>query len=67
MAIECSINDQEGQNRGAFPVERLHVQRLAMKARPKKPDQGNFLFQDLLEQLNPRDPLFKLAGPPCSP
>lgn len=33
-----------------------------MKARPKKADQGNFLFQDLLDQLNPRNPWLKLAG-----
>jgi len=31
-----------------------------MRAKPRKADQGNFLFQDLLEQLNPRDPLLLL-------
>jgi len=51
------------KRRGAFPVERVQFQGGGvMKARPKKADQGNFLFQDLLDQLNPRDPLLKLAG-----
>jgi len=32
-----------------------------MKAKPKKSDQSNFLYEDLLDQLNPRDPLLGLA------
>ena len=32
-----------------------------MKARPAKNDQGNFLYKDLIEQLNPRDPLLLLT------
>jgi len=33
-----------------------------MKAKPTRNDQGNFLFRDLIDQLNPRDPLLKLAA-----
>jgi len=33
-----------------------------IKAKPTKKDQGNFLFNDLLDQLNPKDPLLKLAA-----
>ena len=29
---------------------------------PPRQRQGNFLYQDLLEQLNPKDPLLLLAG-----
>ena len=29
---------------------------------PPRQKQGNFLYQDLLEQLNPKDPLLLLAG-----
>ncbi len=32
-----------------------------MKAKPARNDQGNFLFRDLIDQLNPNDPLLKLA------
>ena len=32
-----------------------------MRAKPKKQAQGNFLYPDLLDQLNPKDPLLKLA------
>ncbi len=33
-----------------------------MKAKPAKKDQANFLFNDLLDQLNPKDPLLRLAA-----
>lgn len=33
-----------------------------MKAKPTKKDQGNFLFNDLIEQLNPKDSLLRLAA-----
>lgn len=33
-----------------------------MKAKPARNDQGNFLYKDLIDQLNPRDPLLKLAA-----
>ncbi|WP_237559856.1 IS5 family transposase [Desulfohalovibrio reitneri] len=33
-----------------------------MKAKPAKSDQGNFLYEDLIDQLNPKDPLLKLAA-----
>lgn len=33
-----------------------------MKGENSKSDQVNFLYQDLMDQLNPRDPLLKLAG-----
>ena len=32
-----------------------------MQAKPKKNDQVNFLYQDLIDQLNPRHPLLKLT------
>jgi IS5 family transposase len=32
-----------------------------MKAKPARNDQGNFLYNDLIDQLNPKDPLLKLA------
>ena len=32
-----------------------------MKAKPTRKDQGNFLYEDLIVQLNPKDPLLKLA------
>ncbi len=32
-----------------------------MQAKPKKNDQVNFLYQDLIDQLNPSHPLLKLA------
>ncbi len=33
-----------------------------MQAKPKKNDQVNFLYQDLIDQLNHAHPLLKLAG-----
>ncbi|ADU61435.1 MAG: IS5 family transposase [Pseudodesulfovibrio sp.] len=33
-----------------------------MKAKPARNDQGNFLYEDLIDQLNPKDPLLKLAA-----
>ena len=33
-----------------------------MKAKPARKDQGNFLYEDLIDQLNPKDPLLKLAA-----
>lgn len=33
-----------------------------MKAKPARNDQGNFLYKDLIEQLNPSHPLLKLAA-----
>lgn len=33
-----------------------------MRAKPKKQPQGTFLYPDLLDQLNPRDPLLQLAN-----
>ena len=33
-----------------------------MKARPTRKNQGNFLYEDLIDQLNPKDPLLKLAA-----
>jgi transposase, IS5 family len=33
-----------------------------MKAKTSRNDQGNFLYRDLIDQLNPRDPLLKLAA-----
>ncbi len=32
-----------------------------MRAKPKKQPQGTFLYPDLLDQLNPKDPLLQLA------
>ncbi len=32
-----------------------------MKAKPTKKDQGNFLYEDLIDQLNPKHPLLQLA------
>ena len=33
-----------------------------MKAKQAKNDQGNFLYKDLIDQLNPKHPLLQLAG-----
>lgn len=35
---------------------------VVMKAKPTRKDQGNFLYEDLIVQLNPKDPLLKLAA-----
>ena len=35
---------------------------VVMKGKTSKSDQANFLYQDLMDQLNPRDPLLKLAA-----
>ena len=32
-----------------------------MKAKPARKDQGNFLYEDLIDQLNPKHPLLQLG------